>query len=42
MVRHSKNKTLTKAAKDLRNPSKSSKEKTKAAKILKDHQDKKH
>lgn len=42
MTRHSTNKKLTKAAKDLRNPSKSASEKSKAAKVLKKHQDKKH
>jgi hypothetical protein len=41
MVKHTGGK-LSKAAKDLQNPSTSKKNKSKAAKVLKNHQDKKH
>jgi hypothetical protein len=41
MVKHKGNK-LSNAAKDLQNPSTSKKEKSKAAKVLKKHQDQKH
>jgi hypothetical protein len=41
MVRH-KGKKLSKAAKDLQSPSTPKKEKSKAAKVLKKHQDQKH